>query len=182
MRRISVYFHAGVSVIFFAANPGRADSLNPIGINIAGGQSSDGPEQETDQTNSVTAPTQPEPTTAGVVPIDNWNNLVIDNFTTGSTHSSSSLPTGQTPASSTMPFAGTSSSGLTDSDGNAVAGAEVTAWTGGISYSTYGSTKINNNAQLMNGYLGTKNNGTGSNNVPGSVTVSLPSGYVSAGL
>jgi hypothetical protein len=167
MSRISVCLMG--AAILFAANSGRADDTNPIGISIAadggsaGSMTGEQPEQ------------LPAADTAGVVPITNWNNLVIDRFTTAQSHSSSSLPTGQNPASSAMAFA------LND-DTNAASGAQVTAWTGGDTYSVYGTPETNGDQQMMNGLLGSKK--TGGTNSPqnASLTIgSIPNYYVTNG-
>lgn len=169
MSRISVYLLAGAAAILFAANVGHAQTPLPIGINIAADAGSAG---------SMTGeqPEQlPAADTAGVVPISNWNNLVIDRFTTAQTHSSSALPTGQNPASSAIPFT------LSDSSATATT-AQVTAWTGGDSYSVYGTAGSSPDQQLMNGLLGSKKTGGSNSPQNASLTISsIPAGYISAG-
>ncbi len=180
MSRICVCLFAGASVCLLAINSGRAQTLNPIGINVAadsngtvGSMTGEQPELEADDTLG----TPPQAGTAGVVPINNWNNLVITRFKPNSNPAipSTNLPLTQPVASCAIPFA------INDSTGAAVAGAAVTAWTGGDSFSVYGQARQNNDAQLVNGFLGTQNNPSGTGNIPDSITVTLPSGYVNAG-
>ncbi len=170
MSRISVYFLASVAATLFAANIGHSQTPLPIGINIA----ADG-----GTANSMTGeqPEQlPAADVAGVVPISNWNNLVIDRFTTAQTHSSTALPTGQNPASSAIPFT------LNDDSATATT-AQVTAWTGGDTFSVYQpNTETQPDQQLMNGLLGAKKTGGSNSPQNASLTISnIPASYISAG-
>jgi hypothetical protein len=176
MSRLSIYFLAGAAAILFVAKVGRADDMNPIGINIAAdaGAESDSPSatEEPEQIDTGTYPTGP----AGVVPINNYNNLIITRFKTSDSDSSSHLPPAQAVPSTPIPFA------LNDDTG-ASSGASVTAWTGGVSYAVSqtgtspGFTYTQPDAQLNNGYLGDK-----STSAPATVTISnLPNYYVTNG-
>ena len=94
MSRFSFHLLAGAAAILFAANVGQAQTVLPIGINIAadGGTAGSSTGEQPEQL--------PAADMAGVVPISNWNNLVITRFTTAQTHSSTNLPAAQSIPSS----------------------------------------------------------------------------------
>lgn len=175
MRRLSMCCVAGVAAVFAATSFGQAQTLNPIGISVAADAGNVGDSPSATEEPEEMISTQ----TAGVVPISNWNNLVIDRFKTntqvgGQNPSSSNLPPDQAIPNSAMPFA------LSDDMGNS-SGASVTAWTGAVSYAqsqsgaNTGYTYTNADAQLNNGYIGD------ASGRPASITISLPSGFISAG-
>ena len=95
--------------------------------------------------------------TAGVVPMSNWNDLVITRFTlansnVGQDSNSSTPPPAQgTVSSSSIPLALNTSSG-------ASSGAAVSAWSGAFTFTVYeasnASVTATPNATLVNGYLG----------------------------
>ncbi len=183
MRRFSLCCVAGAAIAFVAANVGLAQTLNPIGISVAAdaGADQDMPSATEEPEQIDGSGTYNTNGSAGVVSISNWNNLIIDRFKTsdkgqdGSTNpSSTNPPKTQAVVNSAIPLA------LNDDTGNP-SGASVTAWTGAVSYAqsqsgaNSGYTYTNPDAQLNNGYIGD------ANGRPASITISLPTGFISAG-
>jgi hypothetical protein len=127
----------------------EADTMLPIGVHIATDGSpigSTGGEQP-----QLIGPV----VTAGVVPIDNWNDFVITRFTNGQDKSNTNLPVPQSIFTTPTPDT------LNDSSGTPTS-AEVTAWTGNNTYVVYGTVNSTNypNAALVNGVLGAINSET----------------------
>ncbi len=102
----------------------------------------------------------------------NWNDFVITRYGVGSNNSNSNPPQPQSVPTSSIPFT------LTDGTGASTT-AQVTSWSGGNTFSTYGSTQTVPNAQLLNGFLGGIND-TAHPNHPATLTISnvpYSSGY-----
>ncbi len=120
-----------------------------IGVNIAaddgtvGGSSGEQPEQM--GAGAIAG--------VGAAAMANWNDFVITRFKDGGNNSNTNPPPAQSIATSPTPFT------LHDSSGSATT-AQVIGWSGNNSYSVYGATQTNPNAQLVNGILGSVNSNT----------------------
>ncbi len=120
---------------------------NVVGVHIAADGGTVG--SSTGEQPELLGPTA----TAGVVPINNWNDFVVTRFTNGGDKSNTNLPQAQSIPTTPTPFT------LNNSGGTAST-AQVTAWQANNSFSTYGAPQSNPDAQLVNGFIGAINSGT----------------------